>query len=232
MPKALKFVERARALPLREARAATRMMSTLRELGWHRSVRSHSSVSADGQALPWWTYSATRWLELVLKREHLVFEFGSGSSTVWLADRVAQVHSVEHDQAWEQKVRPRLPANASLSFVRTAVGDADALDDDPYLSPLLQEGRPFDLIVVDGLARNACVRKSFDHLAEGGMILLDDGDRLAYRPAHDALAAAGFGRIDFYGPRPGVGLMSTTCVFSRDFDTWARGLAAPAVSGH
>src|ERR1035437_68449 len=64
MSKAIEIVMRARALPVREARPASRLLSTLRENGWHRSVRSHASVGVDAHPLPWWTYSATRWLEL------------------------------------------------------------------------------------------------------------------------------------------------------------------------
>ena len=46
-----------------------------------------------------------------------------------------------------EKVRPRLPANASLDFVATNATDADAAQDDNYLKPLTEQGEPFDLII-------------------------------------------------------------------------------------
>ena len=208
------------------------MFATLEELGWQRSVREKASVDASGAALPWWTYSATRWLDRALNSTHRVFEFGSGNSTLWLADRVASLQSVEHEPEWVEKVRPRLPANASLDFVATNATDADAAQDDNYLKPLTEQGEPFDLIIVDGMGRNACVKASIDRLAADGLLLLDDADRNVYRPAHAALREAGFGRLDFFGPKPGVGYMSTTCLFSRDFNRWTRDLDEPPVSGY
>ena len=226
------LLDRAGALPLREAGPASLLLHTLRGLGWHRSVRERASVDADGESTPWWTYSATRWLDLALRPEHAVFEFGSGASTLWLAPRVARVDSVEHNREWEARVRPGLPDNSTLTLVEAHGTDADAEPDDPYLEPLRASGRQYDLIIVDGMGRNACVREAQHHLTDGGIILLDDGDRVAYRAAHDAMREAGFGRLDFFGPKPGAGHMSTTVLFSRDFDRWAAGLDYPTVSGY
>lgn len=229
MSLAHKLKSRAAAIPVREAAPAALLMATLREIGWHRSVRERSSLDQKGDPLPWWTYAATRWIERALLPEHRVFEFGSGASTLWLAPRVAQVDAVEHNPEWEKRVRPDLPANATLTLVETRGTDADAEPDDPYLRPLRGE---YDFIIVDGMGRNACVAAAVDHLTPGGIILLDDGDRVAYAAAHDATRGAGFGRLDFFGPKPGAGHMSTTCLFSRDFDRWARDLDRPTPSGY
>jgi hypothetical protein len=63
-------------------------------------------------------------------------------------------------------------------------------------------------------------------------MLLDDADRAAYQRGHQALAEQGFGRIDFFGPRPGVGHLSVTSLVCMDFDDSARGLPLPRVSGY
>jgi hypothetical protein len=224
-------ISRLRALPIREAQPASLLLVTLDELGWQRSAREKASVAADGSPTPWWTYPATAWLAITLRPDHRVFEFGSGNSTLWLARRVAEVHSVEHDPDWARIVRATLPDNAHLDLVETHGTDADADADDPYLTPLAA-GSAYDLVIVDGMGRNACVDAAITSLNDSGMILLDDADRLSYRPAHRALKAAGFGRLDFFGPKPGVGHMSTTCLFSRDFNPWSRGLEPPPVSGY
>lgn len=226
------LVARVKALPIREAKPASRMLLSLEELGWQRSARAKASIDAAGMPLPWWTYSATRWLDLALGPRHKVFEFGSGNSTLWLAQRVATVLSVEHDPAWDRHVRAGLPPNVKLELRQVLGGSADAHQDDPYLEPMRVVADPFDFVVIDGMARNSCAELAVDHLAEDGIILLDDSDRLIYRPAHATLAAAGFGRIDFFGAKPGVGHMSTTSIFCRDLDVWARSLPPPIVSGH
>jgi hypothetical protein len=38
--------------------------------------------------------------------------------------------------------------------------------------------------------------------------------------------------MDFFGPKPGVGQLSTTSVFSRDIRPWTLGLPPPPVSGY
>jgi hypothetical protein len=146
---------------------------------------------------------------------------------------VNRVHSVEHNPKWDAAVRKVLPENAVLTHVGGShATDADAAAEDPYLAPLHNESEPFDLIVIDGLARNECCRIAPSHLRASGLVLLDDADRVAYRRGHQALTEQGFGRIDFYGPRPGVGHLSVTSLFSKDFDEWARRLPPPRVSGY
>jgi hypothetical protein len=214
----------------RELDQATLLMASLRQEGWHQSANL-GALGADGEQVPWLTYAAVHWLDRVLRPHHRVFEFGSGSSTIWLARRAGSVVSVEHDSTWEPLVRAHLPTNATLQLTETHGDEFEAPAGDPYTGVLRDVGGPFDLILVDGMARNTCVRLAVDRLTNSGVIILDDADRVAYRPAHDHLRAQGFGRLDFFGPKPGAGHMSTTCVFGRDFDAWVRDLEAPPVSG-
>ena len=208
------------------------MFATLDELGWQRSVREKASVDASGAALPWWTYSATRWLDRALNSTHRVFEFGSGNSTLWLADRVASLQSVEHEPEWVEKVRPRLPANASLDFVATNATDADAAQDDNYLKPLTEQGEPFDLIIVDGMGRNACVKASIDRLAADGLLLLDDADRdrvpTPRTPRSGKLASDGSISWPQAGRRVHVYDLPVLARLNR----WTRDLDEPPVSGY
>jgi hypothetical protein len=207
-------------------------MRELKDLGWHRSVAHGRSVDAAGEATPWWTYAATRWLEVVLARHpHChAFEFGCGASTTWLSRRTAALISVEHDPRWHERVRRTVGANVDLRLIATAETTSTAEVHAAYIDPV-SEGR-FELVIVDGLHRNACVRAAIGSLTDEGLVVLDDSDRIAYAGAHHALAAAGFGRVDFFGPRPGVGHFSTTSVFCRAFDGWARDLATPDASGY
>src|SRR5262245_28763699 len=50
--------------------------------------------------VPWLTFGAVRFLESRLASTQRVFEYGSGGSTLFLARRVEQVISVEHDVRW------------------------------------------------------------------------------------------------------------------------------------
>src|SRR5262245_31612510 len=60
--------------------------------------------------LAWWCYPAMRRVEEFLAERPgaRVFEYGAGASTAWLARRAGEVHSVEHDVEWAERVRELL----------------------------------------------------------------------------------------------------------------------------
>lgn len=201
---------------LTELRQSLLMLGMYRQIGWHRSVRAGLPVDVDGEALPWFSYPALQWLASVLRGSEHVFEYGCGNSTVWFSRHVAAVVSVEHDDNWIRQQRTRVGGNVEFIH-RTCSGDEDwASGDDPYVDALAgyPTGR-FDLVIVDGMARNSCVHAAINHLPDAGMIILDNADRPAHYPGVDALHQAGFGRIDFVGPTVVQGVFSSTSVFAR-----------------
>jgi hypothetical protein len=225
-------LHRLGALPVRGAPSAVLMMQELKDLGWHRSIAQRQSVGSSGEATPWWTYPATSWLELVLASHPScsAFEFGSGASTTWLAARTSALVSVEHDQSWHRIISESVGTTVDLRLIPKTSRATEADHQAAYIHPL-HEGS-YDLVIVDGLYRNACARAAIGSLTEGGLLLLDDSDRAAYAEAHRVLSQEGFGRVDFFGPRPGVGHFSTTSLFSRHFDRLVKDLSAPVVSGY
>lgn len=58
--------------------------------------------------LPWIRLKAIRFLEHHLSGEMTVFEYGSGGSTIFFAQRCRRVISVEDDSEWAAAVRERL----------------------------------------------------------------------------------------------------------------------------
>lgn len=149
--------------------------------------------------VPWWTYPAAReverWLESRGGRAR-VFEFGSGASTLWLAQRAGEVHSVEHDAEFVDVLRPIVAPyeNVDLRCVEatprrpdsTAVSDRrghEDLDFEDYVATVADMGGPFDLIVIDGRARSACLVAAIPHLTDDGMIVFDNAGRAGYQKA-------------------------------------------------
>ena len=149
--------------------------------------------------VPWWTYTAIAQVEdfLAARPGARVFEYGSGASTVWLAKRAGSVISVDHDAGWIDFARPRL---AELGNATVELVEADSMPDP---DPRFHSGKPgyrgasfrayvnsidrwpgaFDLIVIDGRARAACLEKALGRLAEGGLIVFDNSHRTRYRKA-------------------------------------------------
>ena len=80
------------------------------------------AVDAKGEALPWVTYSFIDFIKDRLNKQQRVFEYGSGSSTLFYAKRVAKVVSVEHDENWFNKIVSSKPENADMIFTKLETG--------------------------------------------------------------------------------------------------------------
>ena len=57
---------------------------------------------------PWLTKKAIEIIEQHLTAKSTGFEWGSGRSTIWFAQRVKTIHSAEHDKHWFKKVSNEL----------------------------------------------------------------------------------------------------------------------------
>jgi SAM-dependent methyltransferase len=149
--------------------------------------------------VPWWTYDAIGKVEAFLTSRPgaRVFEYGSGASTVWLAKRAGSIISIDHDAPWVAFSAPRLAelGNARVELVPADVTpDADArfVSGKPgyegksfraYVEAIDAQPGQFDLIVIDGRARGACLAQAAGRLAPGGMIVFDNSHRPRYRQA-------------------------------------------------
>ena len=171
---------------------------------WSKSLFAIHDIDALVELdVPWWTYKAIDEVATFLENtpEARVFEFGSGASTVWLARRAANVTSVEHNSSWHALVKSRLAelglANSpSLRLVEpvSAVAGTDPrylsqkpghsrLSFEIYATSILKEQGSFDLVVVDGRARGACLEHALTKLSPGGVIVFDNSARARYREA-------------------------------------------------
>lgn len=129
-------------------------------------------------------------------------EWGSGGSTVELLTRpgVSEVVSVEHDQTWWESMRevrdPRLqlhhvPSDAPGPDESPGTPWAERAEYDPALlaSYIAFPQGMFDFILVDGRARRFCLLRGRELLAPGGVMVLHDAQREAYRDVLQQLKA-------------------------------------------
>lgn len=181
--------------------------SPLREWGWFRSFREQRSVDADGEPLPWFTYGAIEFLKRRIPRRASVFEYGAGNGTLWWAARVKQVDAVEHHSAWYESVRARMPGNVTLRHV--------PLGGSAYPGSILATRQKYDIVVVDGRERNACVKPSLRALAPTGVIIWDDSNRERYAEGIASLREQGFRMIEFRGFSPIEFMMCETGILYR-----------------
>lgn len=179
------------------------------EVGWFESLRRNAAIDREGNPIPWITYPCLGFLDERVKEDFVVFEFGSGNSTLWWARRAAKVVSCEHDPDWYAHVLARVPQNVELNHVPLDYGGL-------YSGHIKKYGQFFDVIFVDGRDRVNCVRNSVGALKPGGVIILDNSDVDDYREALDLMCNEGFRRIDFIGHGPISASVWRTSVFYRD----------------
>jgi predicted O-methyltransferase YrrM len=167
--------------------------------------------------LPWFAYAAIDFLKHYLRREMRVFEFGSGGSTLFLAQRCKSVTSVEDNAHWREivaaKVTRRGVKNVDLRHVPVAFTTEEAFAASDYLQAVRQS--VFDVIVVDGTEwtsniRPICFRAAEEQIKFGGIIVVDDSWR--YRQLRQMNRAQRFEIFESVGPAR-FGVTSTDVYF-------------------
>ncbi len=122
-----------------------------------------------------------------------ILEWGSGGSTLWFADRLpegATLISIDHDASWHKNVREKIGHRANVRLClfpptgqmgrNATIEEEDSAPVQPYVHAM--DGERFDVIIVDGVARNACMEAACRLLNPGGTVFLHD----AHRPWYDA----------------------------------------------
>ena len=233
----LHIVKRAYAAT---AQTAGRGLTRLRVLGedpppierrarhWAYSLtKVHNSLALAALDVPWWTYDAiaevTSWFADRQGSPTRVFEYGSGASTLWLARRASEVHSVEHDRAFGEMMATELaqfhhvtlrivePAVSERPVVASAKEGHHGLDFADYVAAIDSVDGDFDLVVVDGRAREACLRAAQSRLAPGGIVVFDNSRRRRYR---EAIRASGMLERRFAGLTPTLPYPEQTSILS------------------
>lgn len=108
--------------------------------------------------LPWIVPGATVTLAGLLRPEHTVLEFGSGGSTVFFAERCAEVVSFETSEEWADRTRAALEERRLGNATVHVVGSIDEI------GAVLGPDARFDVVVVDNdpevLRRSALRRRA------------------------------------------------------------------------
>jgi hypothetical protein len=156
--------------------------------------------------MPWLNFDTKEWLDKNLNKEMVVFEYGCGGSTLYFAPRVKKIISVEHDQAWYAVVKEKLvtrgftnhelycypPENASINTNILHLSS----DKQYFINKSFQKyiekinsypDNYFDLIIVDGRARNGCINNLIPKIKNNGYVLLDNSEREEYKPSLELL---------------------------------------------
>ena len=156
--------------------------------------------------LPWITFPAIEYLAQLDLREKALFEWGSGESTLFFAERCKSVISVDHDPHYYALYKDRAP-NAEV-YLRDISNFAEVIDDFNTI---------FDVIAIDSERRADCCKKALKHLSSGGLIIFDNSNW--HGACCKLMRDAGLIQVDFHGMGAHNDYAWTTSLFfTRDFN--------------
>lgn len=121
-----------------------------------------------------------------------IFEYGSGSSTLFFEDYFTNIYSVEHDENWFNAVSKYIkkakvflvpPKSSNIPVTKSLKKGYKNLDFTDYVNFIDKIGLNFDVIFIDGRSRQECLKVAKNHLKPNGIIVLDDSNRYRYKKA-------------------------------------------------
>jgi hypothetical protein len=192
------------ALALRATLRNYRILS--QEFGQYRSMKRRDCVDRENRPIPWYTYPAIEFIKQLDFSDRMVFEYGSGNSTLFWAARCRKLVSVEDDQHWYSKVRAKLPGNVDYTLIQGKQEYVHSID--KYHAGL-------DVVIIDGRHREDCAIRALQKLKDDGLLILDNSDW--EQEASEVLRQSNLIEVDMSGFGPINGYTWTTSFyFSRN----------------
>jgi len=189
-----------------------------------KSIDEKLCLDKDGNPIPWYTYPAIEYLSQFDYSKLKIFEYGCGYSSAFWAERACKVVSIEDKTNWFEKWK------SEFKYTNLDIRWRD--EGEGYEAAIFEDAEKYDVIVIDGKRRRDCAEAALKALNNGGMIILDDSDRIntseEYVSAIKVLRGAGLLQVDFYGFCPMNCYTKTTSVFfCRDWNFASKNKVQP-----
>lgn len=144
---------------------------------WNRLKDKHFRQTHPN--LPWFSPQSIVFLHDYLLPTDIGLEFGSGRSTLWFAQKVQHLTSVEHNREWVEKVNSILHAsaltNVDMIFQPRLEGTPVDIPNSGYVAVTRQFGvESLDFVSIDGIYRAECALYSLPLLKHGGLLIIDN----------------------------------------------------------
>jgi hypothetical protein len=127
---------------------------------------------------PWLTPEAVRILASMLLPSDRGVEFGSGRSTLWFAERINHLTSMEHDEQWYSTISEKIKSRG-LTNVDYTFAPPDQPEEKGDLSEYARTALAFadesvNLALIDGFYREYTAKFMMPKIKPGGMLIIDN----------------------------------------------------------
>lgn len=120
---------------------------------------------------PCWAPGAADYLASILTGDEVALEWGGGASSVWLADRVKVLNTVENDLKWAQWVREKAArSKVNILYIKNIQSEFYV---DPFAEPEFGLGH-INLWLIDGFRRIDCLELVERKVRSGDIVVADD----------------------------------------------------------
>ena len=165
------------------------------------SVYSKTSIQ-NGKPIPWYTYPALDFLCQFDYSHDIVFEFGSGNSSLYWADRCKKVYSIEDNENWYKQVNQQKRGNQEITLIESK---------EEYINSIKKISDKPTIVIIDAKYRYECAKAVADFVDDDALIILDNSDWFPETCKY--LRSKKYFQIDFSGFGPIVSFTTTTSLF-------------------
>lgn len=208
-----RFINMTAYLSYPRMKAAFGLLSADQRREWLETIGLPAMDRIDAkEAYPWFAFAAIHYLEGLLRPQMRVLEFGAGYSTLWFAQRVAEVVSVERSPGWIRELNAALSRHGldnaelihfdGLGHVPGELAQADEQVVMAYMNCPQAKKEGFDIIVIDDVCRNRVLHEAVHWVKPGGLMILDDSEREAYETGIAEVNRMGWCFARFHGTPP------------------------------
>lgn len=151
--------------------------------------------------LPALNFQVVEFMEKIITSESLIFETGTGNSTIWFARRAKRVVALEHRIGWHEQVRQCLE--------KEKVENVKVYFDPEYaqksFDDILMKGDniQYDLVLHDGpnptIERLPLIKLIPSLVKQGGYLIVDDTDRAVLASGIEYLDSLGWKKLVISG---------------------------------
>lgn len=161
------------------------------ELGQFKSMQMWKPIDKDNHPIPWFTYPSIEYINQLDLSSYDIFEYGSGYSSLYWAERCKSLTSIEDSGIWHSKMAPQMPRKVDYRLCE---------DKESYIRSIKESALFYDLIVIDGSHRFDCAKEALPKLKNTGFMIVDNTESLDKTSAW--LRAQGLIEVDMAGFGP------------------------------
>lgn len=142
---------------------------------------------------------AAEWVEDYIGPNMVVFEYGSGQSTIYFANRVKKVITIELCTEKFEKYKQYNPhtyfvlpikEERVFPYSHESYGTTDKefeyYNFEKYVNSIKKfRNNYFDIVFINGRSRASCIMTVIPKVKKGGIIILNDSERYVYQDAKE-----------------------------------------------